>query len=91
MDTNKFKDMTDEELQKMVDDFMTANFADEDDDGDYKDDGWCFSKSTSSTSTWGDRLCPKCKIKMIKKETESFNGDKFSVWKCTNPKCGYCE
>jgi hypothetical protein len=73
-----FQNLSDDDINEFVDEFIKVNFGNDDDD----DPGsYLFSPEF--------KLCPKCKLKLEKKTSISFNGDVFDVLKCT--KCGYCE
>jgi isopentenyldiphosphate isomerase len=90
---DKFKDITEEEIDTFLEEFMKANFnIDDDKDSDYE---WCCTDPGSlygqMSFDWNTKKCPRCKSEMEQKDATSFNGDKFKVWKCSNPKCGYCE
>jgi hypothetical protein len=90
---DKFKDITEEEIDTFLDEFMKANFNTDDKDDDNE---WCSSMNPGSmygtmSFDWNTKKCPRCKSEMKEKDATSFNGDKFKVWKCSNSKCGYCE
>jgi hypothetical protein len=76
-----FKNLTDEEIDEFVNDFMHVNFGDE----------WEDNPGFSLICPIDSKLCPKCQSKLDKKKSTSFNGDTFDVFKCTNSQCGYCE
>jgi hypothetical protein len=85
---DKFIDITEEEINNFVEEFMKENFKEDKDD----ENEWCSSMGGSMYMfDWEKKPCPRCKSETKKKTTTSFNGDKYEVWKCSNPKCGYCE
>jgi hypothetical protein len=46
-------------------------------------------KMLADDSPTAHNPCPRCKGELIKKESESIFGEKYSVKKCNN--CGYCD
>lgn len=75
---NIFDDLTEEELQDMMSEFIRINFDDHSGIPNLNCDTSCKC-----------RLCSKCNSNMCKKTSTSFNGEIFDVYKCS--KCGHCE
>lgn len=48
----------------------------------------CFLMYANLRSCSSENLCPRCKGKLIEKESEGFFGDKYKVNKCEG--CGWC-